>query len=146
MQGEDAAFLQVAGEEYDTEPLQNTRNNGPAEEKEHKVESSTGALRGKKSGSKKTKLMKGKLLRFNGGCGEDLASLLLRKFDDNVPNTLPTVYSPLPHFLSNGDKESLVDIHAAPTQCSDVTFDRYDAVSPFLQAALMPQYISPSFF
>lgn len=61
------------------------------------------------------------------------------KFDDTLLDPLPTGYLSLPHIVSNFDKEWLADIHKALHPCSYGTFDRYNAVLPFLQAAMMPR-------
>lgn len=82
--------------------------------------------------------MKGNTMVFSGVSVADLASPSLHKLDDNVPSILPISYSSLPHFMAKVDKEWPADLRKAPHLCLYGTFDRYDDVSLFLQAAIIP--------
>lgn len=76
---------------------------------------------------------------FQWRIGADAAYVLPGKLLKNVPNTLSTVYTSLPHLLGNVYKEWLLDISNAPDECIDGPFDKNDAVLPFPQTAMAPQ-------
>lgn len=107
---------------------QRKKNNRLAEGKKDKPEPYGGTPCGKRPRDMK-----------NGGFNADLTSPSLHKLEDTGPNTLPTGLSSLPYFVSKLDKEWPADIHRALHLCPDGTFDRVGAVSPFLQAAMIPR-------
>lgn len=60
-----------------------------------------------------------------------------------MPATVPADYSFMPRFVANVDHQRLLDTRRAPYLCSDARFERYDDISPFLKAFMIPKYICP---
>lgn len=83
------------------------------------------------------KVMKGKTFHFRGESGEDLASLWNCKFHDTVSTTVPTSYSSLLRFVADVNKKWVANIHKALLLCPGGTFNKYEAVLPSPQAALI---------
>lgn len=76
----------------------------------------------------------------------DLTSPSLHKYDDTVPNTLPSGSSSLPHVLTNSNKEWLVDIWEVLHLLLVGIFNTFDAVLNFLLGAMFSGSISPYYF
>lgn len=62
----------------------------------------------------------------------------LHKFDDTAHKALSISYSSQPHFVASFDKKQMGSIRHSQYLCPEDTFDRYDAVSPFLPASSIP--------
>lgn len=92
----------------------------------------------KEVGESKKEVRIGHYLASHQRSSKELASPLLHKVDNCVPNTLSTDHLSLPHSVASVDKELLADIRKAPHLCTGGSIDRYEAVLPVLQVNLMP--------
>lgn len=74
-------------------------------------------------------------MRSSGGPHENLALPSQPRFENIVPDTLPTSNQSVPHVVADVSKDRLADICKAMHRCPDDTADKYEAVSKFQQPA-----------